>query len=276
MPARDARGRLVIAGSTGLVFVLIPGGSFRMGATQLDEDSVPTTPNVDPEALANESPITNVALDPFFISKYEMTQGQWRTVVGKNPSSYVAGATFGTETVTLSNPVEQVSWDDCDSILGRLGLILPTEAQWEYAARGGTTTPRWTGLGKDGLAKAANLADLVFHSRGGFPSQPYESWEDGYTLHAPVGAFGANPFGLHDVLGNVWEWCRDGFANYGAAPDPGDGLRHPTRLRFRSARGGSFFYDASPARSTYRGVNTADFRSNLIGVRPARRLDRRG
>ena len=59
----------------------------------------------------------------------------------------------------LRNPVEQVSWEDCDLWLGRLGLILPTEAQWEYAARGGTTTPRWTGIGTDGLAKAANLAD---------------------------------------------------------------------------------------------------------------------
>ena len=75
----------------GLVFVLLPGGTFRMGAVKPDEDQAPTDPNIDPDAGENESPVTEVTLDPFFLSKYEMTQGQWLRLVGKNPSRYGPG-----------------------------------------------------------------------------------------------------------------------------------------------------------------------------------------
>jgi len=257
------------------VFVLIPGGAFKMGAVRPDEDQAPTGPNIDPEASDFEAPVTEVTLGPFFLSKYEMTQGQWLRLVGKNPSHYEPGMHFGGKVVDLRHPVEFVNYADCDLWLGRLGLLLPTEAQWEYGARGGTTTPRWTGTGTDGLAKAANLADAFARQNSGPGGWRYESWNDGYTVHAPVGSYAANPMGLHDVLGNVWEWCRDWYGPYDWKPRAGDGLRSPLGARSRMYRGGSFNYDAAGARSTFRGDGAPDSRIYNIGVRPSRlcRLD---
>jgi formylglycine-generating enzyme required for sulfatase activity len=257
----------------GLVFVLLPGGTFRMGATKpQDDDTAPTDPNVDPEAHANESPVTEVTLDPFFMSKYEMTQGQWLRLVGRNPSGYAVGHRFGDKTVDLRNPVESVTLEDCNLWLPRLGLVLPTEAQWEYGARGGTTTPRWTGIGTDGLARTANVSDAFCRQNGGHPNWSYESWDDGYTVHAPVGSFASNPFGLHDVLGNVWEWCRDSFVSYRVPVEKGDGLRRSSASRTRVFRGGSFSKDASLARSAYRFNTTSGAQLDSVGVRPARGL----
>jgi formylglycine-generating enzyme required for sulfatase activity len=173
--------------------------------------------------------------------------------------------------VDLRNPVEQVTWDDCNLWLTRLGLELPTEAQWEYGARGGTTTPRWTGIGTDGLARAANLSDAFCRQNGGHPSWNYEPWDDGHTVHAPVGSFASNPFGLHDVLGNVWEWCRDSFGSYGNPVDKGDGLRRPAS-RIRVFRGSSFGNDAAHARSAFRFNTTPAYHLNSLGVRAARRV----
>jgi formylglycine-generating enzyme required for sulfatase activity/tRNA A-37 threonylcarbamoyl transferase component Bud32 len=270
VPPRGASGQLIMTEATGLVLVLIPGGAFRMGAARPEEDTAPTDPNADGDAFENEAPVTQVTLDPFFLSKYEMTQGQWLRVTGQVPSLCSPGTSFGGKVADLRHPVEQVSWDQCELWLGRLGLMLPTEAQWEYAARGGTTTPRWTGLGTDGLARAANLVDQFCRLNGGHASWKYEPWDDGYTMTAPVGSFSPNPFALHDVLGNVSEWCRDWFGAYDLPPDPGDGLRHPTDHRIRVDRGGSWNDGATFGRSAFREGNTPDFRRGIVGVRPAR------
>src|SRR5262245_55448530 len=97
----------------GIVFVLLPGGTFRMGATKPpDEDTPMNSPNVDPAAEPREGPVTEITLEPFFMSKYEMTQGQWQRLVRRNPSCYRPGDLDGK--VDLRNPVEQVSWEDCD------------------------------------------------------------------------------------------------------------------------------------------------------------------
>jgi formylglycine-generating enzyme required for sulfatase activity/serine/threonine protein kinase len=270
-PLRDvSTGKLAVSEETGIVLVLLPGGEFQMGAQSDD----PKKPSYDPRAETKESPPHSVTLAPFFMSKYEMTQGQWLRLVGKNPSNYGPAPNVGGKPVDLRNPVEQVSWEDCDLWLGRLGLILPTEAQWEYAARAGTTTPRWTGVGTDRLAKAANLADAFARLNGAPSSWKFESWDDGYTVHAPVGSLAANPFGLHDVLGNVWEWCRDWFGGYDVPARQGDGLRSPSTSRIRVIRGGSFSLVASNARSAVRSNNTPAVRNNFLGVRPARSLDR--
>jgi formylglycine-generating enzyme required for sulfatase activity len=210
-PERRSRESLDSYRDTGLVFVLIPGGTFWMGAQ--DED--PKGRNYDPQAEADESPVHEVTLAPFFMSKYEMTQGQWERFTGANPSGYGPNWRWKREPPGEGlihqnqpwNPVEQVTWVECPDVLRRLGLTLPTEAQWEYAARAG------------------NLADGWVKSRGGPLGWVYQDClEDRWVMHAPVGTFSPDGFGLHDVIGNVWEWCLDAYGGYDRDVEPGTGL----------------------------------------------------
>ncbi|HEV8112475.1 MAG TPA: bifunctional serine/threonine-protein kinase/formylglycine-generating enzyme family protein [Planctomycetota bacterium] len=268
-------GELEFGETNGLVFVLVPGGTFEMGA-QADD---PTGPHYDPQAglIAPESPVQEVALAPFFLSKYEMTQGQWLRFVGRNPSTYGPGSgVYDGKSSDLAHPVEQVSWDECDETTRRLGLELPTEAQWEYAARAGTNTPWWTGEKKESLAGAANLADRSA-ARVGAPWSGIADWpelDDGWAVHAPVNAFRANPFGLLGVHGNVWEWCRDWLAAYGDPVREGDGERETGEHKYKVSRGGSFHHEAAYARASTRNNSVPETRSNHLGLRPARRIER--
>jgi formylglycine-generating enzyme required for sulfatase activity len=264
---RGPDGKLVLKEEMGLVFVLIPAGSFWMGAQN--------TPgrNHDPAANANESPVNEVTLDAFFLSKYEMTQGQWKWLTGRNPSFYAAGYGVGDRAFTLLNPVEQVSWTQCSALLSREGLILPTEAQWEYAARTGTETPWWTGADVHSLEGAANIADNYYKHHGGPVSFEFEEWlDDGFAVHAPVGSFKANAFGLHDVIGNVFEWCRDGVGGYNLPVRKGDGLRQVTGGASRVHRGGAFLNPGSTLRSAGRMTFGAENRGDYLGLRPARAI----
>ncbi|MEW6741679.1 MAG: SUMF1/EgtB/PvdO family nonheme iron enzyme [Planctomycetota bacterium] len=270
-PVRGPGGRLSMTAETGLVFVLLPGGQFWMGAQR----NRPDLPNYDPQedTQNDEWPVHLVTLDPFFIAKYEMTQGQWMRVTGVNPSFNAPGQRFGTRDVTLMNPVESVTWDEAAHVLRHLGLELPTEAQWEYAVRAGTTTVWWTGNEKESLRGAANIADL-YCKRYGRSDWTFEEWlDDGHVTHAPVGSFRANPFGLHDVIGNVWEWCRDDIESYTVPPRSGDGLRaSPEGARLRVYRGGGFGYTAFYARSANRSHLPPSDKSGDTGVRPIRPL----
>ena len=212
-------------------------------------------------------------MDACFLSKYEMTQGQWLRIVGRNPSGYAPGSRVGDKLGNLSNPVERVSWNECTEALHRLGLELPTEAQWEYGARAGTTSVWWTGDEKESVAGAANLADGFCKSHGGPRGWEYEEWlDDGWALHAPVGSFRANAFGLHDMIGNVWEWCRDGYGGYGRPVRAGDGERPMTGAPSHVNRGGSFTTCAWRARSAHRIDSDPDYRVDMLGLRPARAI----
>ncbi|HEX6885430.1 MAG TPA: SUMF1/EgtB/PvdO family nonheme iron enzyme [Planctomycetota bacterium] len=267
-PARDARGRLVLEDGSGLVLVLLPGGRSWMGAQRLD----PALPNHDPMAEEVEGPVHAVELAPFFLAKHEMTQGQWLRFVGRNPSIYQPGSAPVGRPLSLRNPVELVGFEHGREVLARLGLELPTEAQWEYAARAGTQSPWWTGAEKESLDGAANLADAYCRQRGGPAGWLYEDWlDDGHAVHAPVGSFAPNPFGLHDVAGNVWEWCRDAFGRYDAPLRPGDGERLAPGATDHVTRGGGFALPAALARSAYRGRSSPEA-YEYLGLRPARRI----
>jgi formylglycine-generating enzyme required for sulfatase activity len=252
------------ARGTGIVLVLIPGGSFWMGAQASD----PKAPNHDPYASDSEKPVHRATVGPCFLSKYEMTQGQWARFVGVNPSRYQFGFTG---TVAHTNPVEQVDWSTCMAAMRALDLELPTEAQWEHACRAGTNSPWWSGDAKEALVGQMNLADKSFASIGGPAAETgwWSEFDDGHGVHASAGSFPPNPFGLHEIAGNAWEWCYDAMAAYSAedAVDPRVDAEHPTP---RIVRGGAFSLAASYARSSYRHNRVPTAMGVNIGLRPAR------
>ncbi len=269
---RDADGKLAIGDETGVVLVLLPGGTFAEGA----QSSNAGVPNFDAQALPDESPPTAVTLAPFFISKFEMTQAQWARIAGANPSFYPAGSrTMDGETLGWTNPVEQITWTDARTQLARLALRLPTEAQWEFAARAGTSTPWWTGATRETLAGAINIADEAAR-RMNADWETIADWvgfDDGFPVHAPVDALRPNPFGLHHACGNVAEWCEDCTLMYSSARRPGDGLLLGDELDFKVTRGGTLAGSASDARSSARAPFHKDVSRSYLGVRPARQVD---
>ncbi|MBZ0151429.1 MAG: SUMF1/EgtB/PvdO family nonheme iron enzyme [Planctomycetes bacterium] len=268
IPIHGPGGSLTIGPEAGLVFVLVPGGTVMLGAQRDD----PQLPNHDPGALPSESP-HQVTLAPFLISRFEMTQGQWARLWTWGDSElrpkceYPVGyrAKVIPEPVTAAHPVESIGWDAADLLLRRYGMLLPTDAQWEYACRGGSTTPWWTGKDPESLAGCANVQDrtAAANTRWG----PGESFDDGYIIHAPVGTFRANCFGLHDVHGNIGEWTRDEWGSYGSER-PDDGLRTHGGPGRHGFRGGSSRSPAANARTAYR-FNGED---QMVGARPVRQL----
>ena len=212
-----------------LEMVFIPAGKFMMGYQGADHE---------------------VTLSkPFYMGKYEVTQEHWEAVMGNNPSSRTKGAKL---------PVTNVSWEDCQDFIGKLNAQtngdyrLPTEAEWEYACRAGTTTAYSFGDGitpKDANYKYSNIGKSV-----------------------AVGRYKPNGFGLYDMHGNVWEWCEDWMADYaaGAVTDPKGGAADGT---IRVLRGGSFLSYDSKVRSSLRNYDTPVLRGNLVGFRLARTAD---
>ncbi len=265
-PVRGPDGKLVLTEAMGLVFVLIPGGKFWMGAQKSD----PNGQNYDPQSRDDESPVHEVELSPYFLSKYEMTQGQWQRIAAHNPSGYQPPNTLAP---TLLHPVEQVNWIECKTLTERLALSLPSEAQWENGARGGTETAWWTGAERESLRGKVNLADQSA-KRAGAPWSDVNDWpdlDDGSALHSEVGHYAANGFGLCEVAGNVWEWCLDGFdiAFYKRSPKV-DPVAPWVGSADRVLRGGSFALAASVARSAIRDNNPPGDASFNLGLRPAK------
>ena len=216
-----------------LEMVLIPAGKFKMGSPANEKGR-------GFDETQHEVTLTK----PFYMGKYEVTQEQWFEIMGVNPSRK-KGRMF---------PVTDVSWNDCQDFIKKLnaktngGYRLPTEAEWEYACRAGTTTAYSCG---DNLKKSdANI--------------------DGDSIKA-VGSYRPNAFGLYDMHGNVFEWCNDCYANYpaGAVIDP----KGPATGKSRVLRGGSYYWTASIARSSNRNLIFTPTPSNgndLCGLRVAR------
>lgn len=265
--------RLAVDGGMGVVLVLLPGGRFRMGAALPDATQRPGDPNVDPDAKWGEGPVHEVDLDPFFMSKYELTRGQARRL-GFEDHLPLDDATL---------PAAWVEYRSMSRALARVGLEPPTEAQWEYGCRAGTTTPYWTGPSAELVYRAANVADAAFFESvdpriDASDFRPQVRFSDGFAGIAPVGSLPPNPFGLHDTHGNVAEWCRDVYvtrAYRAMRHQPGDGLLEvilggPKQ----SVRGGSSSGIVESARSAARSANSPDISDPNVGIRPARRLER--
>jgi formylglycine-generating enzyme required for sulfatase activity len=257
-PSRSAPAPVVstrFTNSVGMKLVRIPAGKFLMGS-----------PNDEAGRSPNEGPRHEVEITkPFYLGVYEVTQAQYRKVMGKNPSSFSAGgpsrnAVRGLKTEDF--PVDRVSWDDADKFCKKLSAEkgarrvyrLPTEAEWEYAARAGTKTR--------------------FHC--GNTLSPKEANVSAAT-HRPkkVGSYKPNAWGLYDMHGNVWEWVADwGDPNYYArSPKKDPRCTRPTGAHL--VRGGAWTHDAGSARCAFRGLIWGSAAYYHIGFRVACTVGRR-
>ena len=226
--------------TTGMEFVYVPGGCFQMGS-----------PKSESGRYDNEGPVHEVCLKGFWMGKYEVTQAQWQVVMGKNPS-YFKGA---------DRPVEMVSWNDAQAFLKKLNAAvetrgraslqfrLPSEAEWEYAARAGTQTAY--SFGDD----PARLGDYAW----------FDDNSDKETH--PVGQKKPNAFGLYDMHGNVWEWCQDTYGDYNETPKDGSAYGSLGDEKAKVLRGGSWGVNPLNCRSANRDRNVPDDRNFLIGAR---------
>ena len=212
--------------------VRVEGGTFDMGAT-------PEQVNPDDD----EKPVHKVTLSSYYIEETEVTQALWQAVMGSNPSKFKGD----------NLPVETVSWVDCQTFIERLNTIthrkfrLPTEAEWEFAARGGNKSRHTQYSGSDNLDEVA--------------------WYDGISngkTH-PVKSKKANELGIYDMSGNVWERCQDWHDKYDSTPQ--NNPTGPSSGSYIICRGGGWLYDAEFCRLTYRNVNSPDDRYNSFGLR---------
>ncbi len=230
-------------GRSRLAVVKIPAGTFRMGSTQVihADDYWNPCPNCAPRNEV-ERPVHQVTISKdFWMGKFDVTQKQWQDVMGNNPSF--------NRTAGPDAPVEQVSWKDVQSFLAKANamqsrwtLRLPTEAEWEYGARAGSTGETY-----------GPLDEIAWYKGNG-----------GGKTH-PVGQKKPNAFGLYDMLGNVWQWCQDWFGPYPSEPvtDPqgaAAGDKHPTR-------GGCYYCDAVHERAARRNRDLENHSSRNISFR---------
>jgi formylglycine-generating enzyme required for sulfatase activity len=207
----------------------------------------------------------------FYLGKFEVTQAQWLRLFGHNPSVFAAGRDVGGRKLTLRHPVESVSHDEAGALLSRWGLQLPTEAQWEYGTCAGDFKIWSSGNTAASLKGVANLFDRAGAELGlhlGVSASEF----DNFAVHAPVGSLAPNLFGLHDVHGNVAEWCQDWLVGYDVDVEPGTGLARATSGMYRVHRGGSYVDRAPVAKSRHRAGDFPGNRLAYVGVRVAMAL----
>jgi formylglycine-generating enzyme required for sulfatase activity len=252
-PASNNRAEKVIStNSIGMKFVAIPAGRFLMGAGE----------NVT-DAYDSEKPQHPITISkPFLISKYEVTQSQWEAVMGSNPYTLDRSNPYYNlpgmkERITRPDYPATVSWNDAQEFIKKLNAKegharyrLPTEAEWEYAARAGTTTAYSFGNNPDELEKYAWYG-------GNFSTG---------STH-PVGTKQPNLWGLYDVHGNAWEWVQDFYSDSFYTRSPSSDPPGPNTGQERVVRGGSWHITADSWRSTFRKPYDADYRGISIGFR---------
>ena len=225
-----------------LEMVEIPGGQFIMGS-----------PHSELKRRNNESPQHQVTIPSFFMSRYTVTQAQYKAITGKNPAKYKGE----------NRPIDSVSWNDavkfCQKLIQKTGrnYRLPTEAEWEYACRAGTTTPFY--FGENITTDLAN-----YDGNYTYTSKPKGIFRKETT---EVGIFPPNAFGLYDMHGNVWEWCQDTcHRNYEGSPSDGSAWLNNVSSP-RILRGGSWYVVPGNCRSTFRYHANRILRDIDIGIR---------
>ena len=216
------------------VMLLVEGGSFQMGGT-------------DEEAMDREKPVHQVEVPSFYLGKYPVTQDLWEAIMGNNPSTFKGP----------QHPVDSVSWKDAQKFLQQLNketkqsYRLPTEAEWEFGARGGIHTEEYLYAGSDKLSEVG-----WYIQNSGNQTQP-------------VGRLLENELGLFDLSGNVYEWCEDDYHdNYEGAPLDGSAwIDRPKRGERRVLRGGAWGLQARICRVSFRAHDEPGARSLFVGFR---------
>ncbi len=242
---------------TGMVFVYIEGGCYQMGS-----------PASEAGGDGDERPVHTVCVDGFYMGIHEVTNRQYR----KYRPSHRSAASNGMSLDGDNQPVIFVSWEDAHRYalwLSRKSgkrYRLPTEAEWEYAARGGRLTARFWGDRPDAACGYANSYDLSSATAHRFEWPPHRC-DDRYAVTAPVGSFRPNGYGLYDMLGNVWEWCSDWYGKRYYASSPEKNPSGPTSGTNRVLRGGGWGNYPRYVRSANRGYNRPDGRHVDMGFR---------
>ena len=250
----DGNGTVNVSDVTSLVNIILGGGtkSYKVGGVTFEMVSVDggtftmgATSEQGSDAYDYEKPAHQVTLGSYYIGKTEVTQALWKAVMGSNPSNWTGD----------NLPVERVSWNDCQEFIRKLNALtgqkfrLPTEAEWEYAARGGSKSRGYKYSGSNTIGDVA--------------------WYDGNSgdkTH-PVGTKAPNELGIYDMSGNVLEWCSDWYGNYSSASQTNP--KGPTSGSYRVLRGGGWYSLAGFCRVSNRSYDSPDLRYYSLGVRLA-------
>lgn len=220
--------------------IRVEGGAFNMGAT-LEQSKY---------SVYDEQPVHKVTVSCFYIGETQVTQALWMAIMGSNPSYHIDD----NDSNRSQLPVEQVSWNDCQEFIRRLSLLtnkkfrLPTEAEWEYAARGGNKSAGFTYAGSNSIKDVA--------------------WHKGYETH-PVGMKESNELGIYDMSGNVFEWCQDWHRDKYYDDSPSDNPTGPESGSCRECRGGSYRVSSGDCRVSARFCNFPDDAKCDVGFRLA-------
>ncbi len=229
--------------ATQVEMLLVPPGTFQMGCIMGSNQFV---------CMATEQPVHQVTLTrAFYLGRYEVTQAQWTTRMGGNPSLFQSASNEVPAAQVANRPVEQVSWIAIQEFLSATGFRLPTEAEWEYACRAGTQTPFYNGSTDD-----STLVDLAW------------CLENSGGQTRPVGGKAANAFGFHDMFGNVSEWVSDWFGLYAAEAQTNP--TGPENALNRVVRSRSWNSDSAYVRSSSRSSAAPGTANGLVGFRVAK------
>lgn len=221
--------------ATGINFIFVRGGCFQMGDTFGD-------------GSADEKPIHEACVDDFYIGKHEITQGQWKNIMGNNPSKF--------KDCGNDCPVEMISWNDVQEFIKKLKqktggkYRLPTEAEWEYAAKSGGKNENWSGT-----SNPSEIEEYAWYTKN-----------SGWKTY-PVGQKKPNGIGLYDMSGNVWEWTADWYDSKAYKNSPKENPNGPESGRYKVLRGGSWFDSQKIVRTSNRNKNRPEKQNSYFGFR---------